>query len=384
MVSKYSSPIVKKRLVLCVVSTAISIGVLFFVSEAAIRCCTGRSMVVQQIESGNPFTISSDRFYLLRDTPHGKRLVRNARVMILKHQLTNRDIPINTNSQGFRYEDISEQKELSEKRILFLGDSVTLNNFLPENETFTKIAEYALRKQHSDQQLKLINAGVEDIGLSEEISILKEEGLAIHPDLVVVDFYLNDSRPPWGFEKETGHPGFLRRNSRAIEWFYDRFKISQWFKSTGEERMQWVNKQYELKTWQTDQQTFRQLAESAKFDWGAAWQEDSWGSVKEKLSELKRLSSQYGFAVAVIAFPVNFQVKTVFMDNMPQQTLSTISTNLGFAFHDLLPTLRQVNEKDDEDKKPDRQELFLDQAHLSTYGNQIVGKNIADFLDSLL
>ena len=42
---------------------------------------------------------------------------------------------------------------------------------------------------------------------------------ASRPDLVVVAFYLNDSRPPWGFtfSDEVGHPGWLRRHSVAAD-----------------------------------------------------------------------------------------------------------------------------------------------------------------------
>lgn len=339
------------------------------------RCCTGRSIVVRQIESGNPFRINSDRFYLIRETSKGKRLVRNAKVKILNHSLTNRDIEINTNSHGFRYPELESPKPSNEKRILFLGDSVTLNNYLPEEETFTAIAEKILNQGNAQAKIKLINAGVEDIGINEELEILKEDGMKIEPDIVVVDFYLNDSRPPWGFDEELGHPDWIRQHSFLAEWIYKRFQLSNWFKQTGRQRMRWVNDQFKYKWWLTEEE-FMKLAQSASDDWGAGWDDQTWTIVEEKFRELKDLSIVNNFKVIVIAFPVSFQLRTNFVDDYPQTKLKQLADSNDFAFLDLLPTLR-----DDYQVSHSRgQELYLDQAHLTTYGNELAGKKIAEFI----
>lgn len=118
----------KRKIVLSVGSLILSLCVLFLAFEILVRCCTGRSMVVREIESGNLFTLS-DRFYLIRETTKGKRLVRNANVKILNHQLSGRNVDIRTNAQGFRYDDLPEEKNDNEVRMLFLADSVTLVNY---------------------------------------------------------------------------------------------------------------------------------------------------------------------------------------------------------------------------------------------------------------
>jgi len=46
-------------------------------------------------------------------------------------------------------------------------------------------------------RVQAINCGVGDIGTREEADIFREKAAAIKPDLVVIEFYLNDSRPPW-------------------------------------------------------------------------------------------------------------------------------------------------------------------------------------------
>lgn len=372
----------KKRPVLLFLSSLFSLTLVFSVAELAVRCCTGRSVVIKQIESGNPFSMS-DQFYLIRETTKGKRLVRNANVRILNHQLSGRDVDIKTNDQGFRYDTLRQEKDPSEMRVLFLGDSVTLDSYLPEDETFLRIAEQQIRDAFPTHTVKLINAGVEDIGLSEEIDILKEEGLSIHPDWIVVNFYLNDSRPPTGFDKELGHPGWLRSHSFALEWIYKRLKLSRWMSQQGENRMRWVNEQY-LLDWRRNPEEFRKLTQSATFDWGAAWNNESWTGIEQQLKELQQLSREHHFSVGIVAFPTNFQLKTVFVDDLPQKKISELSKSLGFQFVDLLPKLREVNEQDDKAQRLDRKELFLDQAHLSMYGNRVVGEYLAEFLKRML
>lgn len=365
----------KYKFLTALISTVAFFTIVFTVVEYAVRCCTGRSVVIRQIESGNPFTINSDRFYLLRETDKGKRLVRNARVTILNHHLSGRDVDIITNAQGFRYNELSPKKAPDEKRILFLGDSITLNNYLPEEETFTKRAEKIVNEGSKNNQYKFINAGVEDIGITEELEILKEDGLSIKPNVVVLNFYLNDSRPPWGFDNELGHPGWLRSHSFAVEWMYKRFKLAQWFQKTGSQRMRWVNDQW-LYRWWDDTNDFRTFTQSAAYDWGAAWEEHSWGVIRSKLEELKQLSDQHGFSVIVIAFPVNFQLRTNFIDDYPQKQMRELSQEYNFEFLDLLPTLREAYQSN----RRLGVELYLDQAHLTTYGNELAGEEIAKFL----
>lgn len=364
---------------LVLISSFLTLLVIFIGAEIYARCCAGRSMVIRQIESGNPFTINSDRFYLTRETDKGKRLVRNAQVMILNHSISGRDIPITTNSQGFRYDQLDREKPSGEYRVLFLGDSVTLNNYLPEEETFTRIAESRMY-QAGYHNVKLINAGVEDIGLTEEIEILKEEGLSIHPDLVVVNFFLNDSRPPWGFDEELGHPGWLRRHSFATEWLYKRLKLSEWFSHEGSVRMRWVDDQYKYKWWENEED-FRRLAASASYDWGAAWEHDSWKTTENRLKELKDLGAINHFRVAVVVFPVKFQLRTNFIDNYPQQQMKELAEKYEFHFLDLLPALFKAHREGLQSGLEDK--VYLDHAHLTTYGNEIAGEEIAAFLGGI-
>ena len=94
-----------------------------------------------------------------------------------------------------------------------------------------------------------------DIGLREEIAILEERGLSLSPDVVVVSFYLNDSRPPWGFPGEIGRRGWLRRHSLLAETIYKNLKLRRWINEHGEDRLIWTEAMNRV-NWKGDRAIF--------------------------------------------------------------------------------------------------------------------------------
>jgi lysophospholipase L1-like esterase len=306
---------------------------------------------------------------LIRHTPRGRRLIPNADVVIRNHNLSGRDIRMKINSMGFRDDEIPEDKQENEIRILILGDSITWGDYLQAEETYVEQLEQMLRDSYPAHTIEAINAGIGDIGISEEIDVLLETGLSVWPDIVIVSFYLNDSRPPWGFPGEIGHRGFLRRHSLLAETVYRNFKLRRWVKDQGGERFVWIRELGKL-DWHGDRQEFMKLAKLAQYDWGAAWEKDSWEIVDDRLAALKSLSREHGFEVAVVAFPVSFQVYADFLETYPQERLREIATKYDFGFVDLLPVLRQHTDT----------KLFFDQCHPGVSANAIIGEEIADYL----
>ena len=181
-----------------------------------------------------PFPLTADAELLIEHTPRGKRLVPGARVVIKNHRISGRDILMEINSLGFRDDEPIVPRPADEFRILVLGDSITWASYLPREETWVERMEEYLNRDIGGVSIEAINAGVGDIGLSEEIEILKEPGLAVEPDLVMVAFYLNDSRPPGGFPEEIGSRGWLRRHSQLAETVYRNLKLRSWIKERQE------------------------------------------------------------------------------------------------------------------------------------------------------
>jgi lysophospholipase L1-like esterase len=295
--------------------------------------------------------------------------VPNAHVSIRNHYLSKKDVTMNVNSLGFRDAELPAQRAERDLRVLALGDSITWADYLQAEETWVEQAERRLSETLPDRQVEVVNAGVGDIGLKEELDILEEAGLAVAPDVVLVAFFLNDSRPPWGFPAEAGRPGWLRRQSLLADQLYRAARLRGFVRRQGEERLGWI-REFKRLHWRDDRDAFDRLVAMARYDWGAAWTEEAWQALGGQLDRLKALAADHRFAVAVVVFPVSFQVYARFLADEPQRRMASEAAQRGFAFRDLLPLLRLHADED----------LFFDHCHPREKTNALVGVEVAGFL----
>ena len=360
-----------RRIVLILLLNLFIVCVLLFIVELYFR--SRQSYIVRPgtgraLQSG---LVESNPAYLVKYTPQGRRLIPGARVIIRNHWLSGRDIEMNINSLGFRDDELAEPKAADEVRVLVLGDSITWGDYLQAAEVYVERAESYLADELPGVKVEVINGGVGDIGIKEAVDILAESAPAVEPDVVVLAFYLNDSRPPWGFPGELGSYGVIRRHSVLAQVVYRELKLRKWMRQKGNDRFEWAKHDYRL-DWPGNRQAFLALTEKAKFDWGAAWEEDSWKVVDHHLARLKALSEERGFEVVVMAFPVVFQVEALFVEDSPQRLLARRTDELGFYFLDLLPLLRKQKNKAD---------LFYDNCHPKVHTNDLIGRELATFLE---
>ena len=328
------------------------------------------SHVVNRMADTLPKMIDSSPQLLTNYTSKGRRLIPNADVVLRNHHVSKRDINVKINSAGFRDTPLSEKKSPNEIRILVLGDSITFGSYLQAEEVYVERIENRLQKSIDKIKIEVINAGVWDIGLREMLHILDERGLDTDPDAVVIAFYLNDSRPPWGFPNELGSMGFLRKHSLLAQVIYSRMVFKEWIKMKGKSRFEWLIAKDKL-DWKNNRSLFMNLVSYADNDWGAAWKDDSWIVVEEQFKTLKKISEINNFKTAVVAFPVSFQVYADFIEDKPQKKLREITRKFGYDYFDLLPVLRKYRDED----------LFFDQCHPKVRANDIIGNAIAGFLE---
>ncbi len=303
----------------------------------------------------------------IANTPNGPRLVPSSRVLIRNHRLSHRNIPLRVNSRGLRGPEIAMPKPSGTRRIFVLGDSITLGDYVLERETYVRRLEAHLRSSIG-ANVEVVNGGMNDVGLREQIAMLREAALDLDVDWVVLGFYLNDSRPSSGFSGEVGARGWLRQRLVTVDLLYRSFRLDRWLARQGVERFAWIEAAKRA-DWTFDEAAFHRLADLARYDWGAAWQPDSWKVVENGFAELQDLGRKHGFRIAIVSFPVRYQVETTFVDDTPQRKAEALSTKLGFPYLDLLPLLRA---------QP--YDLFYDQCHLRPEANDRVGGAIADFL----
>lgn len=326
--------------------------------------------MVRRADAGPIESLSSDAGLIYHEGPPGWGLTPGADVRIRNHFISHRNVRLEVNSLGLRGPEPPAPREPG-VRVLFLGDSITLAAYLPEEETFVAIAGDRLRKLAPDRPVVAINAGADDIGLAEQVERLEELAPRLHPDVVVLDFYLNDGGPGSRFAQEIAGRGAIRRWCMLCDRLYSTARLVAWAREQGREKFAWIWAVDEL-PWRTDRDAFAELTRLARFDWGMAWEEQSWTAVERGLDRIAALSDKLGFEVLAVAFPVRYQVEAEFVVDGPQRRLEQEATKRGWPTVDLLAAFRASGEP-----------LFYDFCHLRPEGNRIAAEHIADALAEL-
>ncbi|MCL4235952.1 MAG: hypothetical protein KJ042_15685, partial [Deltaproteobacteria bacterium] len=96
----------------------------------------------------------------LRETEGGWRLRPNVDVTLENHPVSKRTTRVVTNSWGMRGPEIPEAKPAGEIRVLVLGDSITIGDYLEDDEVWTRRLEKELAPHAVGHTIRVLNAGV--------------------------------------------------------------------------------------------------------------------------------------------------------------------------------------------------------------------------------
>ncbi len=200
-------------------AAAIGLGFFFFFIEALLR-------FVGYIPEDTPFGYRAD---LLGDLLANKRYTAGLATPANRGP-TFSPYRIYTNAQGLRADiEITKEKPTGVRRLLCLGDSFTFGPFVDNHETYASQLQDLLNAARADS-IQVINAGFSGWTLPDQLGYLKEKGLALNPDLVLLQIYINDVRELAPFFRsvlsrqtyiqQSQHPLFplqlfLRRHSAA-------------------------------------------------------------------------------------------------------------------------------------------------------------------------
>lgn len=247
-------------------------------------------------------------------------------------------IDVTHNALGYRGHEISREKPPGVRRVLVLGDSFTYGIGVADDETFSARLERAV------PGLEVLNTGVNGYGTAQELLLLRDEGLALQPDLVLVAFFWNDvgnnyrpfprfvldgERLVWPEPKQVAplvpvpHRPWLR-HSYAYRFVSDRLKLVNY----------WLKVTLHLRQETTD------FVDPAERD--AAWRLEA-----ALLREIRDLAAGVGARTAIAVIPdqvqVDTDVKVLGLDPADYDVLGRvqqIGRDLGVPVIDLAPELR--------------------------------------------
>jgi lysophospholipase L1-like esterase len=130
-------------------------------------------------------------------------------------------VPVTINSRGLRDREYPAAKPPGVYRILMLGDSTTFGWGVPLEQTVAKILERELNRSGvaGYRRVEVINGGVGNYGTVQEVAHYKTYDRALHPDLVILQYFINDAEP---VPKER-RPGLLVGRSYLLSFTISRY-----------------------------------------------------------------------------------------------------------------------------------------------------------------
>lgn len=102
------------------------------------------------------------------------------------------DVVYQINSYGLRDREYTLEKPQDVFRILMLGDSYTFGIGSDLDQTFAKILEKSLSAKAQNKKIEVINGGCSSYSPLLEYLFLIYKGLALQPDLVVLNYDMSD------------------------------------------------------------------------------------------------------------------------------------------------------------------------------------------------
>jgi hypothetical protein len=99
------------------------------------------------------------------------------------------------NSLGFRGPEVAAEKPEGTYRILVLGDSVAFGWGVDDDVTFLRRLERDLQQRGDGRSYEVLNTGHPMYDSMQELAMLRDHGLALDPDLVLLVFVINDIHP---------------------------------------------------------------------------------------------------------------------------------------------------------------------------------------------
>ncbi|MCU0862661.1 MAG: SGNH/GDSL hydrolase family protein [Planctomycetes bacterium] len=102
---------------------------------------------------------------------------------------------LRTNAQGARGPALALPKPDDVFRIVVLGDSVAFGWGVDDEVTFLRRLEQEWRPASGGKRLEVVNLGLPHYDTHQELASLRETGLPLQPDLVLLIYVVNDIQP---------------------------------------------------------------------------------------------------------------------------------------------------------------------------------------------
>lgn len=220
-------------------------------------------------------------------------------------------VPIRLNEEGLRGPPLMKPSEY-DRRILFLGGSITLGWGVPEDQTVTARLQAMFRQ--AGQRVEVLNGGIGNYNAERYVSRFFKELTELKPNDIVVHYFLRDAE-----DLKPGESNFILRNSELA-----------------------------VTLWIAYHRLFDRNGEQSLVDhYKEVYRPDAPGYLKmqEELKKLADYGKAHGIRMTLAMVPdvhnlVDYKLE--FVDRI----MGANAKELGYDFVDLLPAMRGLPPQD--------------------------------------
>ena len=268
------------------------------------------------------------------------------------------------NSLGIQAPEITAKDPAGPMRIIVIGDSVAARPLEPPKDAWVTMVGEELRGR-----AEVINAAIIAYTIYQERLLLESRLLSLEPDLVVLQYTLNDNqRFLHRFNKEVdlllteeARRAFVSHEGDPLAWLPESSYLAL--------RLRFALLQFRL--------------HQRKYPWerhagfARAWEEDSWEFVRDQLSAIHQSVRSVGGRLAVVMFPFVPQFNKKLIQDEPERVLypqgrmSDLCQEMGIPLHDFYSFLTDRGGAS----------LFRDLVHLNPDGHRMVADEVVRYLE---
>ena len=211
-------------------------------------------------------------------------------------------------------------------------------------DSAAKQLENEYKTRFPERSIEVINAGVGNYNTAMEVSWFLSKGIAYEPDLVVLNYFVNDAELT-----PTRRGGVLRESSAAYVFLASRFDAVRRRYGDGD----WLN-------------YYRALY---------APDSPGWAATQERILELARVCQEQNIRLAIASYPELHEL-TPYPLAAVNNALAALAQDLGVLFVDLLPSVAG--------EVPQTLWVTPDDAHPNAAANRKYTKLLADEIAGLV
>jgi lysophospholipase L1-like esterase len=267
------------------------------------------------------------------------------------------------NADGFRGPPLVRPKPEGTFRIVVVGDSLTFGWSVREEDTLARQLESRLRSWSPDARIEVLNLGVSGYNPYTEAKWLAEMAPVVDPDLVLVQFCINDLNDP------TLHFDYATRAPMAFpdEALPDPARRPP--PPSLPARLCSLSRACALLRKQLPSRADQVRALEAVAPHGDPTPAElAW--IRQSYSEMARTAREQGAEFAVIVFPYSTQLEPSSATTL-QDDLRELGRDRDWTIVDLLPSYREARATAATDA------LFIDLWHPTAEGFRVAGDALA-------